>query len=415
MHTRRADQWYVRHDRVLIRTVRNVAVGLLAGAGTLAAPTADAAGVTVTPAETLLYELHSFTASGVVATSTATTVLFNGVPVGQVNGDVETGAYSATFPVPAAGTPGAPRCGANTVTIGSATGTVTADCAAITVSPAVTTAARLPADYTVTPANFPLAEGYQLTLDGAQQTFGFVNDGEALGFTAAPACGTHQVVLSQRYRATTVSAAAPITVLCATVTLHPPSITQPSEPAQVTATGNGFHSGQPVSVLVDGTPAGSGTTNSDGLVTVTFTANGLPCGDHQVTVTEQSTATVTAPLSATATLTVTDCRTTAAKLAVDPNVLQPDMLTEATGSGFTPGQPVTLTWQAPDGTPLLGSTTVTASSTGTIDTYCMVFENDQLGDRRLVAQQGGTQAAAPAVVDGGTMQPSTGDQLVFRR
>jgi hypothetical protein len=382
---------------------------VLAGAGVLVAVPADAADVTVTPTETLLYTLFAFTASG--DAPPGSTVYFDGVPVGQLSGELD--AFNQTFSVPAAGKPGAPHCGVNTVTVASATATITADCAAIQITPGVVTPAQLPTQFTVTPNHFPLRELYTLTLDGVAQQYTFVNDGTALGFTAAPACGTHQAVLTQRYRATTVSAPAPITVLCPALTLNPASITQPSEPVQITAQGTGFQDGQPVSVLVDGHPVASGTTGPGGSVTMPFPANGLGCGNHQVTLVENGPLTP----SATATLAVTNCQSGAgnATLAINPVVLQPGMLTEATGSGFVPNQPVVLSWQATDGTPLIGSTTVTASATGTIDTFCMVFYNDQLGDRQLVAQQGATTATTPAVVDGGTMQPSTGDQLVFRR
>jgi hypothetical protein len=403
--TRRPRQWYVRHDRLLNRIA---AVCFVAGAGVLVASPADAAGVNVTPTEALLYGLNQITVSGY--SSVLTTVYFNGVAIGQVEGDVDSSYYSTTLPLPPAGSPGAAHCGANTVTIAESTGTVTADCAAIQVTPNPVLAGQLPGKFTVAPTNFPLRELYQLTLDGTPETITYVPGTTDLSFTATPACGTHQVVLTQRYRATPVSAQAPLTVLCPAVTVNPGSIQQPAEPVQVTAQGTGFQGGQPVSVLVDGKPVASGTTDPTGAVTLPFPAAGLGCGSHQVTLVENGPLTPTA----TTTLAVTNCAGTAT-LAINPVVVQSGMLTEATGSGFTPNQPVVLTWQAPDGTPLLGSTTVTASPTGTIDTYCMVFDNGELGDRQLVATQGTTTATTPAVVDGGTMQPSAGDQLVFRR
>lgn len=406
MHARRPGQWYVRHDRVLRQTARVVAVGMLVVAGVLIAAPAGASDVTVTPTESSLYTLFQFTATG--DAPPGSTVYFNGAPVGQLGGEIDS--FSQTFPVPAAGQPGAAQCGANTVMVDSATATITADCAAIKVTPDVVTPTQLPTRFTVAPTNYPLRELYTLTLDGVAQKFTTVPGTTELAFTAAPSCGTHQVVLTQRYRATPVSAQAPLTVLCPAVTLNPASIAQPGEPVQVTAHGTGFQGGQPVSVLVDGTGVASGTTDPTGAVTLPFPAKGLGCGAHQVTLAENGPLTP----SATAPLTVTDCQGTAT-LAINPIVLQPGLLTEATGSGFTPNQPVVLTWQAPDGTPLLGSTTVTASATGTIDTYCMVFDGDELGARQLVATQGATTATTPAVVDGGTMQPSTGDQLVFRR
>lgn len=410
MLTRRPGQRDVRHDRVLNRTVRYFAIGVLTGAGVLVATPAGAAGITITPSESLLYGLTQFTVSGYAAG--VYPVYFNNVNVGQAGGDVDSGYFSVTLPVPAAPSPGVPHCGANTISVAGMTGTLTADCAAIQVTPTPVANSQLPTQFVVQPADFPAARTRQLTLDGVPQTPVSVNDGTGLGFTAAPGCGTHQVVLSVPYRGAVVSAQAPITVLCPTVSVNPSTIAQSAEPVQVSVVGGSFHPNQPVTVTVDGTTVGHGTTDGNGGITLPFPATGLGCATHQVTLTEQSEV----PLSASTTLTVT-CQSAAgtATLAINPIVLQPGMLTEATGSGFAPNQPVVLTWQAPDGTPLLGSTTVTASATGTIDTYCMVFDNDLLGDRQLVATQGTTTAQTPAVVDGGTMQPSTGDQLVFRR
>jgi hypothetical protein len=101
-------------------------------------------------------------------------------------------------------------------------------------------------------------------------------------------------------------------------------------------------------------------------------------------------------------------------LVINPVVLEPGELTQVTGTGFTPGTPVMLSWQAPGGAPLLGTLSVTVGTGGTIGGFFLVMPNDLLGPRLLVATQGATKLTADALVDPGPTQPSYGDRLIYR-
>jgi len=176
-------------------------------------------------------------------------------------------------------------------------------------------------------------------------------------------------------------------------------------------TGSGFNDRLPVTLTLNGQTAGKAAPDLDGAITATITVTGLGCGTYQVTATQQgfiagTSATASAPLA------VTGC---AGRLAIDPPVLEPGELTHVTGTGFVAGQPVTLTWRLPSNGPLLlGRLTVIADSAGHIACWFMVMPGDLLGRRQLVATQAGTAVTANAVVDGGPMQPSSGDRLLYR-
>jgi hypothetical protein len=206
-------------------------------------------------------------------------------------------------------------------------------------------------------------------------------------------------------------ASATLTAQCPAISLNPATITQNAEPAPVLVTGTTFYPGPAVAIAVDGNQVSSATTDGNGGFSTSVTAQGLSCGTHQVTA-NQFVDALSQTLSASATLTVA-CNQS--KLALDPAVLEPGELTHVTGTGFTPGQPVTLTWRLRGGgPPLLGRASVTANGTGGIAAWLMVMPNDVLGQRQLVATQGGSTATANAVVDGGPMEPSTGDRLIYR-
>jgi hypothetical protein len=299
---------------------------------------------------------------------------------------------------------------------------------------------HLPSNFIVQPNGFNTADSqWAVTLNGVPQLYTQPNGNSSVNFTASPPCGTSTVALygwptpihvihgsSPSYvpPGNSDSASEQITVICPEFTLTPSTIDQPSEPTTIQLQGDGWHSSAPVNVEVDGKVVQTGTTGYSDVgsasVQLSFTAQGLGCGPHQVLLAEQTTSFYSNPVSATGQLTVQNCpvppANTPAALTLNPTVLQPGQLTNATGTGFAPNQPVTLVWEALNGTPLLGSTTVTASAQGTIQAYCLVFDNDQTGPRQLVAQQNGTNAAvATALVDQGSLQPVSGGQLVYRR
>ncbi len=402
MHSGGTDQRHVRHDRLLSARMRFPRHGLLValvvlvaaalltvGTMLLVASAARADSVTVTPSEALRYTLTQFSVNGITSGEIdQVDVLFNDVLAGRADVN-EDGSYSGSFSIPEGAQV---NCGTNTVTIADtftggtlATGTLFADCASITVSPDLVGSQQLPATFQVVPRSFPAPGGFRLSVDGVPQPFSAAPGG-SLDFTGSPACGQHQVVLAQPFGGTIVSASQTILVLCPRITLTPAAIKQRAQPAQVTVTGTQFHGGQPIAVSVGGRSVGSGVTDGN--------------GDFG---------------HASAPLAVTGCPVTRPTLAASPQVLEPGMLTHVTGTGFQPNRPVVLSWRLPNGTPLLGSLTVKARGDGRIDTFFMVMLHDLDGARQLVAKQTSTPVTANVVVDGGTMQPSVGGQLVFRR
>jgi hypothetical protein len=410
--------------------------------GITPAPAAGAPGIdtglAVQPAQQLAADLTQFTLSGTAIVSESQALdsveaSFNGTPVTRTTEtlNTSTGAFSATFDVPAAGSAGSVTCGVNTVeatitfflsdgdreVIAPEDGgsvTIEAFCPSITVTPPVVGSQQLPVGYTVTPSGFPPSEGgFTMTVDGTPTSF-TTDDGGNLDFTASPSCGTHTVTLSEDFGEQTASASAQFRVLCPAITLTPASFPLATEPQPVQVTGTQFHPDQPVQVTLDGTPVGTTVTNRDGGFGVPITAAGLDCGAHQVTATEQAAADGGASFlfSASATLQVTNC---VLKLTLPPAVVGGEAA-HVTGTGFAPGVPVTLTWKLPgaSGAALPGTLAVTPDSGGSIDGHFLIIPPGRLGPRQCVATQGKLKLTADTVVTLWPAQPSPGGQLVYR-
>jgi hypothetical protein len=425
---------FLRHARAAAATTAALA---LAGGTLLGGATAARAdGITVTPTAAVLYTFTQFTVSGAVnpegASDGFVQVTFDGANLGNFPNDLDNGTFSLTFTLPlndASGHPVSPGCGTNTVTVtalsdnpandvlvGSAS--ISLGCASIAVSPNVVGNQQLPSTFQVTPQNFPSPGGFTLMVDGTPQAF-TTTAGGGLDFTSSPSCGAHQVTLSQTFSEQLISASAQITVLCPQITLTPSAIGLASQPATVLVTGGQFHPNQPVTISLNGTNVGSTVTDETGSFRLPITAAGLDCAAHQVTASEQATPGGAAfLLSASAQLQVTACTQT---LAIDPAVIRRGELTHVTGTGFAPGNPVTLTWQLHGGgAPLLGTLTVTPGTDGSIAAFFLVMPGDLLGTRQVVATQGaGSQEAlkltADALVEPGPMQPTSGGHLIYRR
>lgn len=239
----------------------------------------------------------------------------------------------------------------------------------------------------------------------------------AQGQADAVACGANTVSIESPLEGPPpVLASATLTATCtaptATIAANPATITRASEPAQVTVNGRWFHAEQPVTLTIDGHNAGTATPDSDGFFTTPITVSGVGCGAYQVQANQPSTFTAGAALTASAPLSVTGCT---AALKLDPAVLQPGQLTHVTGTGFAVGQLVTLTWRLPGGGAPPGSPlSVMPNGGGVIGTWDLVLPDSPLGPRQLVATQAGTSVTAPALIDGGPMQPSGGDRLLYR-
>lgn len=413
-------------------------VALVALAGSvLTAGRAAAATITVTPTSAPIWALDQFTVDG--AGFGLYAVRFNGTTVGQLVGDVDNGVYHGVFPVPPPGKQGAAVCGGNRVdVVDNATGalqasaTITAVCPSITVAPnpsAGTPGQPRSATYHVTPKDFPAVgpapdlDTYQLTVDGQPQTI--TGSPADIAFTAALDCGAHPVQLTEQLGNAAATAGTTLVVMCAQISLAPASIRRSDEPTTISVAGTGFHRGRTVRYGVAGGPTSSGQISATGLFELPLPVAGLDCGVYQVSAVELPSLSSVGPppFQASAPLTVTGCPGAptpppgrAPTVRVDPAVVQVGMTTHVTGSGFTPGQPVTLAWAMPDGSPLPGDCAAGADATGVIDTYCLVLPHGLLGARTLVATQGALTARAAAVVDGGTMQPvGSDDQLLFRR
>lgn len=220
----------------------------------------------------------------------------------------------------------------------------------------------------------------------------------------------------------------PITAYCPTIQLAPNTVTYASEPTTVQLTGSGFVDSSPIQILIDGHSVGQGTSSATGAVTMPVNISGLTCTQqHQVTVQMPPAGVpLTVANSASAPLTVTGCppattstppTTPAAKptLTANPDVVEQGQVTHVTGTGFAPNSPVVLSWQPTDGSGTQIGPTITSDASGDIDDYLVVLLNDLYVPCNLVATQGAASASTPVLVQGGSMQPSSDDQLVFRQ
>jgi hypothetical protein len=93
--------------------------------------------------------------------------------------------------------------------------------------------------------------------------------------------------------------------------------------------------------------------------------------------------------------------TPGATLTVSPELGTAGFVTTATGTGFPPNAIVDVTWQ-----PGIGHTAATVGADGRFVVHALVFPNDRLGPRALVAQGGGTTAFDAFLVVQSTVQPS---------
>lgn len=247
-----------------------------------------------------------------------------------------------------------------------------------------------------------------------------------------------------------------VMVYCPTVQVTPNPLGTGGGPATFTVTGSSYPPDRSVYLTLDGTelPFSGTYTDPNGAFTATVTKPALPCGTRRLTATSQpqvvprsiirsapiSTVDSTPPLPASTTFVVNGagCAVSpspssppvtpppsrgAPKIVANPAVLNDGTLTHVTGTGFAPSQPVTLTWQSTAGAPLSvcspdadSAPPLSSDAKGAIDTYCYAEPHQMLGAAQIVAVQGAAHAAAPVVIEGGSMQPSSGDdQFVFRR
>ena len=362
--------------------------------------------------------------------SQAVTISLDGQTVGSPVTTTAAGDFSTG--ITAQGAP----CGTHAVTASqyegdnslSASGTLTVTCTpTITPSPPVIAVAAEPAIIGVTGAQFYANTAVTISLNG--QTVGSpvttaIGDFSTTITVQGLNCGTYPMAASQpaqpKLNNPPLSASGTLTVTCLpSIAVNPPVIAEAAEPASVIVAGTEFYANTAVTISLNGQTVGSLVTTAAGDFSTTITAQGLNCGSYTVTASQPGSAPAQPALSADGTLIVDKCPTQVKQgvltLALNPAVLEPGELTLATGTGFVPFQPVTLTWRAPAGGPaLIGTQTVIAGKHGTISTYFLVMPNDLLGPRTLVATQAPGTVTANALVEGGAMQPSSSDRLLYR-
>jgi hypothetical protein len=93
---------------------------------------------------------------------------------------------------------------------------------------------------------------------------------------------------------------------------------------------------------------------------------------------------------------------------VAPQVAAPGEVAHVTGYGFPPGRTITLSWR-----PGLGQVQVTAGPFGTFRTAIVIFPNDPVGRRVLVASAPDVTAwaSAPFIVAQQLTRPAPPDQV----
>jgi hypothetical protein len=318
--------------------------------------------------------------------------------------------------------------------------------ARITITPSVVGRAQLPATFTTDDRYSAGSGGYKdvYTLDCAAANVTPVSVGD---FTDASFTGDSTLSCGQHVFDDTYFAGGPppdqefygtFTVSC--ITANPGTINSTQEPAQITVAGGPFltfvqDAAHKNTFTIDidgtrvaGTPGPPPVVGVQGTINTVIAAQGLSCSTHTITVNEDmgvgATITDTAPLTVQCTQPPPGNPT----MTANPTVVVDGDLTHVTGTGFTPGAPVTVTWQTTSGTVLYGCSAnaltgkpLNADASGKIDTYCLALPHGEMGaeqiagDQPAAGQTPAEHATAAVVVEGGSMQPSTGDQFVFRR
>jgi hypothetical protein len=322
----------------------------------------------------------------------------------------------------------------------------------IQVSPVETTLGQFTA-MDITADGTDLGERLTITLQGRQIASGETGTGDpqngdalVLNGVSVPAglatCGANTVDLVWIGQ---VQASTTVQVYCPTVKVTPDPVDSGGGPAQFTVTGTGFPQFRAVSLSLDAaTSAFAGViTDRTGAFVKQTSRPQLACGTHTLTATgasgqaviESVRASAVDPfptLPASTTFSANGCAGPPGqpKLVANPAVFVAGSYTHVTGTGFVPGQPVTLAWQSPAGAALTACSPtadsappLVADAKGGIDTFCFAAPHEVLGAAQIVATQTTTQgaaqstqhAAAPVVIEGGSMQPSSGGELVFRR
>jgi len=305
-------------------------------------------------------------------------------------------------------------------------------CPTLTVDPASVAWRPGPVDLELSGAGFGAWSHVDFTVSGKPptDTADVTETGEfslTVTLSALPGCGIHQVVATQEQDSLLPAlpsppptATAPLTVTCPALTVVPGTIAAASLPRPLTWTLTGFDPRAPVALRIADQPIGVVLTDGSGSGSSALPAGKLPCGPLQATARQVGPGAVP---TASAALLVT-CTTpppasvVPATLTVGPAIVAAGTPTLATGTGFTPGRTVRLTWLLPDATSAPGVMTVVVGSKGSFRVMCLVFAHSRLGPRELVAAETAgpniRAASASLLVVPGSLQPGR-HGLVTRR
>lgn len=300
----------------------------------------------------------------------------------------------------------------------------------------------------ITATGTDLGEHLTVTLQGTAVAGGTTGSTPGSGDTLAlpgvtvpsgvAACGTDTVnlIFSGATVATTT-----VRVYCPTIQVTPDPVDSGGGLAQFTVTAIGFPQNRDVTLVLDGesSPFTDVATDGNGAFVKPASRPQLPCGDHLLVgiagsgqpVIQSVRRSAVEPyptLPASTTFAVAGCARP--QLTANPAVFVDGTYTHVTGTGFAPAEPIALTWQTTTGATLTACSptadpppALVADANGDIDTFCFAPEHQILGAAQIAATQtiaqNGAQAtrraAAPVVIEGGSMQPSTGSELIFRR
>jgi hypothetical protein len=238
-------------------------------------------------------------------------------------------------------------------------------------------------------------------------------------------CGQDAVTLD---KGGPVLATTAIAVYCPTITVAPNPVDSGGHAAALTVTGTGFPANRTIDLGFDGQNRTVVTSDANGAVHGPIGGITPACGKHQAVATARPPAAAAGagqgavlsflPVSASAPVIVVGC----ARLKADPSVIEQGMLTHVTGTGFLPKVALTLTWLTPAGQALtacspdaISAPAVTADAAGNVNVFCLAFIHGALGTLQISAFQNPEREKVPVVIEAGPMQPSSGDQFVFRR
>jgi hypothetical protein len=237
-------------------------------------------------------------------------------------------------------------------------------------------------------------------------------------------CGLNPVTIAH---GGPVLATGSIAVFCPAITVTPNPVDSGGGKTVLNVAGTGFPANRTVDLGFDGQTRTTLTSDASGAVRGTIGGISPACGLHQATATAHPPAGVPAaqavalgylPVGASTAVTVVGC----ARIIANPSVIEQGTLTHVTGVGFLPRTAVTLTWQSPAGHVLAPCSSnavsvpaLAADAAGSIDVFCLAFPHEAVGNLLMAAAQNPEIETTPVVVEEGTMQPSNGDQFVFRR